>query len=100
MNFARNISHTNIMYLKASADIKISTFLEKNGGIRPWIMKWTFEDQCYAMGTFKKQLVCIILQIRGCLMKNFCFNTFVTLLGNHKNYRDTIVPIAICCDKI
>ncbi len=30
--FARNIVHTNITYLKASADVKISTFLEKNGG--------------------------------------------------------------------
>ncbi len=26
-----NILHTNIMYLKASADVKISTFFEKNG---------------------------------------------------------------------
>ncbi len=40
--FARNILLTNIMYLKASADVKISTFLEKNGGMRLWITKWTF----------------------------------------------------------
>ena len=24
------------------ADVKISTFLEKNGGMRLWITKWTF----------------------------------------------------------
>ena len=30
--FAINILHTNIMYLQASADVKISTFLEKMGG--------------------------------------------------------------------
>ncbi len=40
---ARNILHTNIMYLKASADIKNSTFLEKNGGLSLWITKWTFK---------------------------------------------------------
>ncbi len=32
MNIARNVLHTIIMRLKASADVKISTFLEKNGG--------------------------------------------------------------------
>ncbi len=32
--FARNNLHTNIMYLKASADVKISTFLEKNERMR------------------------------------------------------------------
>ncbi len=31
--FARNRLHTNIMYLKASADVKIITFLEKNLGV-------------------------------------------------------------------
>ena len=30
--FARNISHTNITYLEASTDVKISFCLEKNGG--------------------------------------------------------------------
>ena len=30
--FARNILHTNIMYLKAAADVKILIFLEKNWG--------------------------------------------------------------------
>ena len=39
---ARNILHTNIMYLKATVDVKHSTFLEKNGGMRLWITKWTF----------------------------------------------------------
>ena len=39
---ARNIFHTNIMYLKASTGIKISTCLEQNGGMRLWITKWTF----------------------------------------------------------
>ncbi len=34
--FARNILHTNIMYLKASADVKIATFLKKNGGGGGW----------------------------------------------------------------
>ena len=44
--FARNILHTNIICLKASADVKILTFLEKNGGggwVRLWIKKWTFK---------------------------------------------------------
>ncbi len=41
--FGRNILHTNIMYLKASTDVKISTFLAKNGGMRLWITKWTFK---------------------------------------------------------
>ncbi len=35
--------YTNIIYLKASADVKISTFLEKNGAMRLWITKWTFK---------------------------------------------------------
>ncbi len=39
--FARNNLHTNIMYLKASTDVKISTFLEKNGWMRLWITKRT-----------------------------------------------------------
>ena len=30
--------------LKASTDVKISTFLEKNGEVRLWITKWTFND--------------------------------------------------------
>ena len=32
------------MYLNTSADVKISTFLEKNGGMRLWIMKWNFKE--------------------------------------------------------
>ncbi len=43
--FARNIFSTNNMYLKASTGIKISTFLAKNGGMRLWITKWTFNSQ-------------------------------------------------------
>ncbi len=34
------------MYLKASTGTKISTFLEKNGGMRLWITKWTFKISC------------------------------------------------------
>ncbi len=42
--FARNILHTNIMASKASADVKISTFLKRNGGMRLWITKWIFNN--------------------------------------------------------
>ncbi len=42
-DFVRNVLHINIMYLKASADVNISTFLEKNGGMRLWITKWTIK---------------------------------------------------------
>ncbi len=38
------------MYLKASTGIKISTFLEKNGGMRLWITKWTFNVVDHAGG--------------------------------------------------
>ena len=34
--FARNTLHTNIMYLKASADAKIWTFFGENWGCGPW----------------------------------------------------------------
>ena len=43
----------------------------------------------------------------GGVMNNFCFDIIcnITQLRNHKNYRDTIVPVGsfqqqICCDKI
>ena len=39
--FTKNILHTNIMYLMAAADVNISPFWEKNGGMRLWITKWT-----------------------------------------------------------
>ena len=35
------------MYLKASTDVKISTLLVENGGMRLWIMKWTFKLIAY-----------------------------------------------------
>ena len=41
--FSQNILYTNIMYQKVSIDVKITKFLEKNGGMRLWIMKWTFK---------------------------------------------------------
>ena len=40
------------MYLKASTDVKISTLLVENGGMRQWIMKWTL--------IFKKLQRCVI----------------------------------------
>ncbi len=41
--FAGNILHTNIVvYIKAPADVKISTFMEKNRVMILWITKWTF----------------------------------------------------------
>ncbi len=43
---ARNILHTNMVYLKASAD---KLFLRKTiGGIRRWITKWTFKMVTFA----------------------------------------------------
>ena len=41
--FGRNTLHTNITYPKASTDVKISTFLVENVGMRLWITKWTFK---------------------------------------------------------
>ncbi len=35
---------THVHYVPlASTDVKILTLFEKNGGMRLWIMKWTFE---------------------------------------------------------
>ena len=42
--FARNILHTDIVYLNASSDVKNPTFWRKNRGMRLWITKWTFEE--------------------------------------------------------
>ena len=39
IEFARNISYTNILYLKNSTDVKILTFF----GEKWWIMKWIFK---------------------------------------------------------
>ncbi len=47
MNLQEIFLHTYIMYLKASTDVKISTFWWKvtNWGMRLWIMKWTFKKK-------------------------------------------------------
>ncbi len=41
--FARNILHTNILYLKASTAVKIATFFGEIWGVDSMDMKWALE---------------------------------------------------------
>ena len=95
------------MHLKASVDVKILTFLEKNGGMRlMWITKWTFKarfDQIWKItfhfsiiklwndlgyhhilksSVYLRWLLCIKLK---CSEYNFSYNTAF----NYEHYRDS-----------
>ncbi len=66
-----NILHTN-MDLKASADVKISTFLVKYGGMRLWIRKWTFKvvivlSRVKVMGLCCKLWNCLLAKLLSLL---------------------------------
>ena len=66
--FARNILHTYIMYLKPSTDVKISIFLEKNGGmIDPVDHKMDFQTSSNTYDYF------LLLQGLGCVLYMLCF---------------------------
>ncbi len=49
-----------------SADVKIYTFLEKNGGMRLWIIKWTFKWGIYS------RIYCNILIHSECVWSHLC----------------------------
>ena len=82
--FARNILHTSIMYLKASADVKISTFLEKNGGTRLWITKWTFKHQ-YIEPSEPEQRPCMMLHFDNLAAFKVDQATLIWLSNNWKS---------------
>ena len=71
------------MSQKASTDVKISTFLVENGGMRLWIMKWTFKDK--NIDNIKIiSLMATIVQWLWLNMLNFVFLIYV------KSAQDTI----------
>ncbi len=54
-----------------------------------WCKLW-----CNTMHTFYKAVLCmVILEIGAILWRNFISTIFATLLRNHRNYSDTLMPV-------